>query len=91
MIALARWLLRNELQALRHEAAGTRLVAENAELQLTVLRVMYAGLLKECDSYKTRADHLSNDVASLQRRRRREIQAARTWITRTIQPRVSEN
>lgn len=43
MIALARWLVRHELRA-------ARLEAENAMLQLTVLRAMYAALLREQDA-----------------------------------------
>lgn len=92
MIAhLARWVLRRELRALRLEAANARLKADNCELQLAVLRAMYATALREKDTTAAAFDHVAGELARIQQKRRREREAARTWITRAIRPRINEN
>jgi hypothetical protein len=87
----ARWILRHELHRFCQAVTLAQANAENAELQLTIVRAMLATTMRERDNYAAALDHIAYELAGMKRRRREEVSAARTWITRSIAPRSGKN
>jgi hypothetical protein len=93
--------LRN-LDALEDAERGRRIARKMAfeaqtqivggRLQLAACRAVLEETMRERDHYRAQAAHLAGRVIELERKRREERLAARTWLTRTILSRkVSEN
>lgn len=80
----ARWILRAEL-------AQWQLREENALLQIEIVRAMLATTMRQRDNFEAALDHISYELASCKRMRRRERKSARFWITRETKPRISQN
>jgi hypothetical protein len=94
----ARWLLRHELAATvattkqaRLELEKAVLELENAKLILDASRTEAAERLRERDAANDAVDRLMRELASLKRWRLQRRQMERSWITRTIAPRITSN
>lgn len=66
--------------------------ATASQEQLTACRALLAVTMRERDYQERTCAHLAGKIIQLERERRHQRLMARTWLTRTIEPRkVSEN
>ncbi len=76
---------------LRHENALLVCKCETYAAQLEASRIQHAKALQRVDSLEVALEHAYGELQANKRIRRKERRAARMWITRTVQPRITVN
>lgn len=84
-------LLEERCALRRHENQLLTLKCESLAAQLEASRLMHAKAVQQVDRLEVALEHLYFDLDRYRRRHRKERAAARTWITRQTQPRITAN
>lgn len=84
-------LLEERCTLQRYENQLLTLKCESLAAQLEASRLMHAKALQRVDTLEVALEHVYCDLDTCKRRHRKERAAARTWITRQTQPRITAN